>query len=136
MGAIMMVKYEKSGTREKLFELIKTGNNQLKTAAEELTTQWAGDDESRLSWFSSVSAQGRIAHVTQIESSRRKCDKILQFSASRPINDAFVAFGLETLDTETEQLAFIDKCCQTAPCASSYVELLKMTQLVSLSNLN
>merc|ERR1712021_107732 len=134
--AVMMVKYEKSGAKDKLFELIKTGNNRIKAAAEELATQWAAADESRLSWFSSISAQGRIAHVTAIESARRKCEKVLQFSSSQPIDTAFVSFGLETLQTEHERLAFIDKCCRTAPCASSYVDLLKMTQRVDLANLN
>ena len=62
----MMVKFEKHGTKEKLYELIKkgmamfkklhfslkfiSGSTSVKSEAEQMAIDWAGDDEEKLCW--------------------------------------------------------------------------------------
>ena len=55
---------------------------------------WAGNDEEKLCWLSSISSAGRRHHVTQLRTERAKMEKVLQFSASKPLDDDFVEFGL------------------------------------------
>lgn len=133
---IMMVQNEKDGVKEKLFHLIKKGSERIKYAAEEMAIHWSGENEERLCWFSSISAVGRRHYIGQLKSDKAIVEKVLQFSASKPIDQDFVEFGLMLLKDPNQQLAFANKCCHTEPNALSFVELLKLTQKHDLSNLN
>ena len=66
----------------------------MKAEAEQMAVVWAGEDEEKLCWLSSISPAGRRHHVTQLRSEKLKLEKVLQFSASKPLDNDFVEFGL------------------------------------------
>ena len=71
-----------------------SGSERIKYAAEEMAIHWSGENDERLCWFSSISAVGRRHYIAQLKSDKAIVEKVLQFSASKPIDQDFVEFGL------------------------------------------
>ena len=71
-----------------------SGSTSVKSEAEQMAVVWAGEDEEKLCWLSSISPAGRRHHVAQLRTEKAKIEKVLQFSASKPLDDDFVEFGL------------------------------------------
>ena len=125
-----------------LSELIKSDSDQVQREAAELCSDWAGSDESRLVWFSSRDARGKIRHVELLAESNLQSAvaQLLQYSSCLPLNLDFIKFGIDFFSSNSpqqknEKIIFAENCSKQIPTAESYFQLLKISQNEKLDEL-
>ena len=143
--ARLLVTFDQSGSldpRDTLKDLLKSDSLHIRSVTCELCTEWAANVESRLVWFSYLSAEGKIVHVKSIAetNSKKAIEKLLQYSSYKPLSPEFIQFGINLCNHsdglfKNEKFVFAENCSKQLPSSESFYELLTIAQADQLDQL-